>query len=859
MWIGVPRDASVCLQCRLQITRSLLRQAPRRWCPDRTYARRQSTAAAVVKDVGENIGENISERFEDPSKKHRLSKKKKKKDKLRRAWLPPRIAKLGVSSLGKPAEVLVLKDRDRHIPAATVDGAERSKAAQPRILEALQAENLPLSSDSVRQSLDQIADSYRHLSKALSGKQRLEMKKELMDGFTQEQLRSYCELGNQPKLANTIGTHASSSTGTPTPTRNPTSIGATLKDAAAEKGLPKLGKAGLVDHIMKRKWAFKSLGHEQTERHVPLATQKLEYLLNHKQSSLKEIEEQFSVAIQPAKADGGIYIKGRLMQVDAAQGALQSFCKDITHLRVRTASNHRYLKNFVTSSLLDHLTRTYHVMVAWASKGGEGIKEHDDFLSICYHKTQDLQSAMNAERTILLAERKSLLMDEDAAPQEKVSMWNWRDSGQAELVLHPSPEQWNGLGKKTWGRWASPQLPLGSGYIDPASDLSAGYQLSKHWAAINKQSASVAKILKGSLDEFFMVMSVKKRREMKKLIESEDVVEEIFAHIGKVLFPYGKTTVASAFRQIHGSPRCQLLRAKTPDPTLISPDIPALPNFLRSVAPLDNPGSAIDGANDKKNRRTYRLRYVPLTSQSHSALRYPAIEIDILRENKSGSVVSNRIIGAWAVLAEQSHSLLLPAFTVDVLFQRRLKRNLSIRPQPLRWLEEFEQQIKDLDSDEFLPFLKAMLPKHTVKDSLPQEDALGPLLQPAQPASGNTNHMKESAPKNIDYMLESWNVVHSTPFKSKQLCLELLSLEGMNADEEQQILRFARQPLLASDIYQTSTTLLLERAFKMAAHLSDSHLPDQPNESAFFATKNFSQIIDQHLAHQDSPVASRVK
>ncbi|KAF7512328.1 hypothetical protein GJ744_001896 [Endocarpon pusillum] len=865
MWIRVSRDASVCLRCRLQITRSLLHRAPHCRRPDRPSPRTQSTAAAVVEnnveDTGEDIGENIGGDVKEPQRKHRTSKKRK--NKLRWIWKPPRVAKLGVSSLGKPAEVLVLKDRDRHIPAATDDEAERSKASQPRILEALHAENLPMSSESVRQSLDQIADPYRNQSKALSGEQRVELKKKLMDGFTQEQLRSYCEIDNRPKLVTNTGTHASSSIGRPIPTGNPTPDGDALKDVTAEKGLPKLGKAGLVDHILRHKWAFTSLADEQTERYVPLPTQKLEYVLKHRQSLLKEVEEQFSVTIEVAGGNGRINIQGGLKQVTAAQDTLTSFCRDITRLRVRSASKGTDLKMVVTSSLLDYLTRTYNVMIVWASKQGEDIKGHEGSLSICYHKTQDLQNALNAERTILVAERNSLPAIKDAEPQEKVSMWVRQNFSQADLVLHPLPEHWNRLDQKTWSRWTLPQLPLGRSYIDSGSDLSARHQMVMQLTSINKQSTTISKTLKGVLDEFFMDMSLKKKYGIRRLINSDYVKEEVFAHIGKILFPHGEMTFADAFRPIGKSTKSKILRAKTLNSTLMSPDIPGLPNFLRSLAPFDEPESAIDGLKDQKHARKYRLRYVPLTSHLFSGLQLPAIEIDVLRKGKSGSVVTNRIIGAWAVLAEQSHKLLLPAFTVDLLFGRRLKRKLlitpsedDIRPHSTAGLEEFGQQIKNSDSDTFLPFLKVDLRKYTVKYSLLQDDAgnhkdhviqhssdqresikgltdaLDPLQEPAWPASGNPSYMTENAPKNIDYMLESWNVVHSTPFRTKRLCLDHLRLEGMNADEDQQILRLARQPLLASDISQLNIELLLERAFKIAALLSDPRLLDQPNESA---------------------------
>jgi Mitochondrial inner-membrane-bound regulator len=863
MWIGVHKDASVCLRCQVRINHSLRRQAPdqtpcwlRRLLP---ITRAQSTAAAVVQDVEEDIAE---------LQRNQSASNKNKKE-HRRVW-QPRVARLGVSSLGKPAEVLVLEDRDRHVHSATEDNSERSKASQSQILEALQAENLPLSSESVQQSLDQIGDAYRQESTAYSEKRQIELKKKLIDGFTLKQLRSYCHRSHRLKLSRPATLPASNDEVQTPSIRAPEPAEADRSDTAVAEIFFKLGKSSLADYIIKHAWAIEGLAEESMEQHNPITKEKLRYILSHKQSLLKEYEERFSVQIEASQKDGRINIKGKPKHVHLARGAVESLCKEITSSRARSMMTGRDLGRIVTPSFLHELARTFDVMISWASKLDKDVGTREDWLSICYHKTQDLRNALDAERAILLAERDSSPAMQERLRQSKISMWVHRFDGPSpDLTPHHAPERLNSLDRqKAWSRWAFPQKPIHKGYIDLGSEVSVAKQMLQHLTLINKQSDSITRVLKGHLNEFFEEMKEKKQAVVRGLINSGDIKEDIFAHFGKVLFPHDDTTIARAFYSMQKIKKSVMLMAKNPPSTLESTDLPALPTFLRSLPPLEETETATDGTEGQNHTRKYRIQYVPVTPQLSFGFRAPTIEIDVCRKGNPGSAVENRVTNAWAILAEQAHKVLTPDFAVDLLFGRRLKLLLKNSPvdgnahlAQTRWLEQFEEQIRKLDSDQFPHFLNVDLPQNRFKYSsskkhidrdLVHQDSLNSHEStevpadvfggPGRPAIGTTMSITQSSTRFTEYMLKSCEVVHTTSFKAKQLCLEHLMIEDTNSDEHRVVLRLARQPLFDDDLRQLPVPILFDRAFKIAAHLSDPRLIINPTECALFAAMSHRTI-----------------
>lgn len=864
MWVGVPRNTSVCVRCQFRINRPISPPTAKSVLSRWQSARIRSTAAAVVQDLERDAIE--------PQKPQRPSKRSKKG--LRHTWKPPRVAELGVWSMGKPAEVLVLKDRDRHVLAAAADEAERYRAAEPRILEALHAENLPLSSESVKQSLDQIRLPYQSMSKALTAKDRTDLTKKLMDGFTQYQLQSYCLEGDGSNLAifaGILATDGGTERQTVGPIKKIENLG---HETIAPKVLPRLRKAVLVKYIVKQKWALSTFDDEHAKQPVSVSLRKLEYMLNLKQVSLETYATELKVTIEASRGGRSINVTGKLQHVRAAYSDIQDVLERMETLRVRSVTVGSSLKRLATQAFLDQVSRTHNVIVDWASNEDEAIEREKDWLTVCSSKSLDPQNALCAERAVLLRERDFVPIVQERPPQEIISMWLSKRRIEPDLIMHQAPVASSMSSRQNaWSRWTIPQLPTrtqltrsGSSTGDKDEDAvsivsspddpprpyacymsasvgfeSSGSEAAQRLTSINKESVIISKFLKGANDEFFFPMHLKQQRAIRVLIKAKQVQEEIFAEFGKILFSHDNAQIRHAFSERSTFKMTEMLSMKRAGSTLTSLDVPFIPNYLRSLSPLDETEFTRDDMEKKKGRQNYRLRYIPVSSELPPGFAYPTLEIDISRKGKPGSVVTNHITGAWAILDEQRHKLLTPLFALDLDFVRRLKRQLLFQsatekdkdPGKTTWLDVFGEQIWKLDSEHFPPFLQATLPEYSVKSIRPQHSDIA----------------ENRGPKDVGYLLESWNLVHSTTFRSRHLCLEHLHIEGMTSDESRELLRLATQPLFDNNIRQTVIPILLERAFKVAAHMSDPRLlnrRDEPDPSAL--EKADSNAADRETA-----------
>lgn len=875
MLTGLPRDASVCIQCRLRISYLLLPKVPYSLRPRWSNARRQSTAAAVLEesrnDVREDRDDHSSEgkpkkefdvaAFDDDTskniredqKKHPPPKKPKKG--LRRIWKPPPVAELGVSSLGKPAEVLVLKDRDRHVPPAADDEAERPKTSEPRILEALQAESLPLSSENVEQSLHQISAPYRNRSGALSAKELAQLRKKIIDGFTQGQLQAYC-FGDDRSRSNSPSSKEASSVISKTQTIPGMMPARTTRNKTLAVNLKPL-KAALVDYILKDKWAMAIPDDEQRKIGIPVAGQKLEYIARYQQPLLKAYAEQFDVAIDASKQDGRILIGGKSTHISAAQSAVSRLCQDIQTSHVRSVLSRTALEEVITSAFRIHLSETYNVMIEWASKRVTDISEQEDRLTLCYHKTLDEQNALNVERAILLAERDLLLAEKRILPTQNISMWVSDTGLKPALVLHQVPEESNSsTGWNAWYRWVTPQPPLQIGKNGREKESQKD---DKRLKAVKRQVKTLIEKLKGQVDIFFPPMPLKQQRNVNNSIKKDRVREEIDVNLGKILFPRHNKDVAAfsyleeVFITRYENRATKLVTMREPASTILSPDLPGVPYVLNSLSPFD-PKKHTAEVERKKYRLNYRLRYVPVPSQLPPGVQAAAIEIHVLRNGKPGSAVTNHITSACAILDEQFHKLLVPSFAVDLEFARRLRdyftvpgQNNKIRPSE-RWLTKYEERIQKSDSDQFPQFMKVVLPGRAVKgdssrahrQKANEDSAMGvgttdtpsDLILTAEDEPGHLSQRK------FDYMLESSELIHSKTYNTKNLCLEHLDLERMPHGGCHQLLRLGVEPLLeCSGVANAAMPKLLEYAFKIAAQISDPSIWGSLEQEDISATK----------------------
>jgi hypothetical protein len=812
MWIGVSRDTFVCSRCRFRLNRRLLYQTHLRVVPSLSFPRHQSTAAAIVEEPEEDEPRPHPER--QPAKRH--------KKRIKRVWKPPQVAELGIKSLGQPAEVLVLKDRDRYVPTATKDEVQPKKS-EAKILESLQAENLPLSSEHVRQSIEQIWAPYRNRIASLSPQDRTVLKKKLLNGFTQRQLRSYAleRHGNVGSTASSDG-------------KSPNEFEQSKSQAKVKKILfqNQMGKGGIVEYILREKWDIPNPGNERADQNLSISTQKLDYVLRYKQSLLKELSEKFNVAIDVSKADEKLTIIGTTKQVQASIQEVKSVC-GVQIKRVRSVSTGDALKRIVSSDL-KNLANTNGVMIAWASKYGKVI-EDEDFLTISYNPS-DSERATNAERAILLSENHALLGRHRKNPLQKISMMIPINDLQPSLVPHVEPK-----GEEGWSRWVLPQQ-----LAEPEPGLSSGAQYVKISYKLNKDIDVIFKRFSGKLDEFFLKMSTKRNNHIRRTIDSGTIKEEVYVNFGKVLFPKGSSTLKDSFSRRHKAPRTQILNGCDHEPeTRLSTELPGVPKFLGSLPPFDE---AADDA------RTFQLRYIPMASEPSSSVEAPTIEVDVVQNRRPGALIA-KVKNACAILDEQSHKLLTPAFALDLEFVRRLKRRLTDATKltetgKKHWITLFEEQARK-SSNEFPQFINVTMPLPESSNLTSEDTQAGQL--PGSVSAPPTKKRSFVA-KEVPYMLASCERVYSSTYKTKSVCLEHLDFEESSGNGSREILRLAYQPMMDPNVCQPTMKKLLERGFKIAAYLSDSHLASLREEITL--PKKHRKLLKQKqrgVAEEDLP------
>ena len=177
------RNSQVCLRCLRQ--QSLTKETE----PDAIVARvgrqhrgQSGVAAAAREDVDDDDQVSIIRKSSTETSKHKWKK-----------WRPPNTEILGVPSLGRPAEVLVLPARDRKIP--TIPAGSDSKKHE--IQASLDSELHPLTQEQVNDNLDLLRPPPATATGVADGESLGRLRKTLVKGFKTNQLLRYIEYKQQ--------------------------------------------------------------------------------------------------------------------------------------------------------------------------------------------------------------------------------------------------------------------------------------------------------------------------------------------------------------------------------------------------------------------------------------------------------------------------------------------------------------------------------------------------------------------------------------------------------------------------------------------------------------------------------------
>lgn len=176
------RLAYVCLRCRKDLVRRILPLSRCTRASPSTFQsqRHQSTVAAELFD-------NSWDEDEPPQDAAETLRKSPDRFKLTRSIRGPRTAGLGVDTLGKPSNIILLPHRDRYIPESmTADDVSKQ-----HLSEALEEENNPVPWEQVREHIDQARATISKESGLLDTTEWHSLRATLKRKFTRNQLERY--------------------------------------------------------------------------------------------------------------------------------------------------------------------------------------------------------------------------------------------------------------------------------------------------------------------------------------------------------------------------------------------------------------------------------------------------------------------------------------------------------------------------------------------------------------------------------------------------------------------------------------------------------------------------------------------
>ena len=398
MFSRTSKGAFICLRCQSRLLRqSLLYPISNNAWPFPTARRLQSTAAVRIEEEEDEYEDHVVPQEipqpPDPRDRRRHNSK---------IWRPPPIAELGVSSLGKPAEVLVLHHRDRHIPQVpTDDNGEH----EPRLAQSLEAEREPLSPEQVKENIDQVIAPFHDQSGFPDHARRPKLWQALSKGFTAAQLAGYVRDGigstqvvkNQNEMKNRQAME------------NP-DVKASRKKKIAIKLI--LEEWGFADRVAGKK--------EMALVAVKLPKYKFRALIAQRYHTFKDVAHKFCVTVQVYDDKYSLLLKGEKDSVAAAKHALESWGKEILSINIPIGKKTRLLTGRedykYEEDLLKHISRPRHVYI------DHNIKKVNSNVRIHYHH-RDVKNAMEARRDLLIAAH-------DARQESLVpTLRTWREFG----------------------------------------------------------------------------------------------------------------------------------------------------------------------------------------------------------------------------------------------------------------------------------------------------------------------------------------------------------------------------------------------------------------------------------------------
>ncbi|KAK5457129.1 hypothetical protein LTS15_004910 [Exophiala xenobiotica] len=766
-----------------------------------------------------------------------------------RRWEPKRTAKLGVNSLGKPAEVLILPSRDRRIPLVPQDDGvkEDHRAVMQR---ALDLEKEPLRLKELQTNIEQTRTLIEKQRGQLDMEEWSTLRKHLVKGFTWNQLKLYL---------------------------------VSYRDRFRDRPVYDKEKSVLAKFIVEDIWGFTTpaAGGADGEADVHATKKrgtltftvkedyKMDYLLTDDSQYLKTTSEEFQVQIDVFRTQRKIQIHGLRARANKALDKLSRLLKDlqVTGVQLREPSVGDTYSDPTLKPVVAPFLRSV------AQKFNVHIDVTPQAIRILHRKRPD--SAEHARREIRLA------AVSEPERWQKVILQPPVPVDQPAMIPYPTPAE------LSWGLYQLPWTRLVASSISPQStDMDAAHPASpdsilgniEKWLQnpLTWSREHTRKHLQYDLAVKFGKALFRDTSEIRKLANKDDAergsssqdgalttnelveaetINSMGSSIGEETnanedsgsqkenasntqqkspggtesgaSSYGATTTRHTSLALEQPDKRDLMEKISSDlgkPSFVG----EIPHLIQQLAPLREwkPQKEREAPEvDPKAGPILRLELGPTTEVT----KFPKLEVIVTAMPEEGRKPKLSIARLSAIFGEKSCTVLCPDREVDMKISGKLRRDLwqqgtnedKLTLPLMTSIRRYVASARRPNATDwvFSPFVPLTFLSNTHDSLEAHRQKVNQALMPSV-QSKSTKKDERNKSQKLEYMLQSVDAVdadsrsisveYAGVDKKENLCLEHVTLTGANATRQE--LRLAERPYLSPPTSQSPNVRLLAQA-----------------------------------------------
>lgn len=588
----------------------------------------------------QNTASNSSDdTHHDRPSRHRESDRKRSRRKLGNK---SRRVELEYSSLGKPGEVLVVREkpsRQRPLRASS----EEEAGELPIMLSELQPDTSYSDSAVIAERIESFLAPHRPREQ-LAPPDWEDLRSRLRPSFTAPQLSKYISTTLKARHDSTEGIpahlehwNAEWKPGTSHYLETGPASQETIADRiAASQDLK--GKDLLIERVLRDCWQLGQAG-EIGQLDIRLPRYSLTLLTGSNYFSFEELANLHETAIDVTHSLGLVRVTGKQRPCESIREIINDYTKRIQSVELGLPSR----DNENTKKFAEALSPGF---ISWVETTYKVSFELDSlqFPNRMHVLPENERNVEDARRTLHLAFNKAASPSTPFStyfPASKLSKMYDVDLGEA------APWQ---VREKPWFRWQTPEserLPILPGYLlhegqsDLCKELLTSLRRQPSWSA--------------------------------KFGSAIEVRESITATLGQCLF-LRKPTIEKGQASASQLGQMSLLR------TFVS-DVPRVSRLLGKLSPK------------RVESTSYRIRLVP--SALHANI-FPSLELELTHPPKNIRKHQNELVisGAQVNLMENSVDHLLPESIADIRFTRKLTHDLLTGPHGVSFLDSVLEDVQ---------------------------------------------------------------------------------------------------------------------------------------------------------------------